>query len=515
MTGGILTESKRNPIGQQVILNKLRLLAAKDLNWADIVDSVCKEFRGTYSKQDIDASIEIIYQELEEKERQVCENVQPYLEQTEREKKAEQEAERILKEGKPFKKFLDVFQDDHEGDLTVARAIALTFASSSVVNGDGLHTYVSGSSGRGKSHAAGTMFEQLPDRYRYNRSFSDKYLYYAGTDKDSGLIPGCVVLIDDQAMSPQVQELFKVSTSKFHERVDYGTVHNQKAQTLKMPEEISWVLLKVDDPGDDQTMNRLIQARVDESEEKIASSARKIRGKYTDLLSKTIIEIKFDLLIVRAMWKKIKESRVAVDVPCARHILFTDMHNLRTHELFFNLVMSHAVIHQWQRKTIGKTQDGVPIIQATYEDYKEAKMIFEALHVFGGQKFNTLKIEDEVLDAIITLDPNEGMFTLKEIARVCGQPTNVVYRAVKGRNDKGMILGGLLTKCPFIQVGGKRGIFELESDVQYKGGGRETVSKKSYNEEVYWADVAALKVWRSGGDVLSLDPNFKWDEPDT
>jgi hypothetical protein len=511
MTGGILSESQSNPIGQQAIIGKLRLLASKNNKWGDIVESVSREFRGTYSKKDIDTSIEFVYQELEERERQVHETVQPYLEKSEREEKAEVEAERILKEEDPFKQFLKVFQKDHEGDLTVARSIALTFASSSVVNGDGLHTYVSGSSGRGKSHAAGVMFEQLPDRYRYNRSFSDKYLYYAGTDKDSGLIPGCVVLIDDQAMSPQVQELFKVSTSKFHERVDYGTVHNQKAQTLKMPEEISWVLLKVDDPGDDQTMNRLIQARVDESDEKVASSARKIRNKYTDLITKSVIEIKFELLVVRAMWKRIKESKVAVDVPCAHHILFTDQHNLRTHELFFNLVMSHAVIHQWQRKIIGNTQDGIPIIQATYEDYKEAKMIFEALHIFGGQKFNTLKTEDQVLDAIINLNPNEGVFTLTEIARVCNLPTNSVYRAVKGRMDKGMVLGGLLTKCPFIQVKGKRGVFELESDVQYKEGGREMVSKKSFNEDVYWADIEALKIWRSGGDVLSLDPNYKWE----
>jgi hypothetical protein len=493
------------------LVNKLRILLNQGHSLELIRDDVTREFISLLSKQEINEIILQILHEREEEEKQSLENIEPHLELLEREKRADIEAEDILKTGKPFKKFLTVFQQDHEGDLTVARSIGLTFASSSVVNGDGLHTYVSGSSGRGKSHAAGTMFEQLPDRYRYNRSFSDKYLYYAGTDKDSGLIPGCVVLIDDQAMSPQVQELFKVSTSKFHEQVDYGTVHNQKAMTLKMPKEISWVLLKVDDPGDDQTMNRLIQARVDESEEKIASSAMKIRNKYTNLSSKAVIEIRFDLLVVRAMWKRIKDSRVAVDVPCAHHILFADQHNLRTHELFFNLMMCHAVIHQWQRKVIGNTQDGIPIIQANYEDYKEAKMIFEALHIFGGQKFNTLKSEDQVLDAILVLNPHDGIFTLTEVARVCNLPTNVVYRAVKGRMDKGMVLGGLLNKCPFIQVKGKRGVYELESDITYRGEGRETVSKKSFNEEVYVADIDSLRVWREGGGALTLDISYKWE----
>lgn len=505
------TEAPNEYPADQRIVDKLRLLIDQGHSREVVEEAINKEFRYLIPDEEIRDTIASIYEETANAEQQAQETAQRVIDKLAKEDRAKIEAERILKEGAPFKKFLDVFQQDHEGDLTVARSIALTFAASSVVNGDGLHTYVSGSSGRGKSHAADTMFEQLPDRYRYNRSFSDKYLYYAGTDQKSGLIPGCVVLIDDQAMSPQVQELFKVSTSKFHERVDYGTVHNQKATTLKMPEEIAWVLLKVDDPGDDQTMNRLIQARVDESDAKIKSSAERIKSKYTNLTSKVVVEIRWDLLVARAMWALIKENRVAVDVPCANAILFKDLHNLRTHELFFNLIMSHAVIHQWQRKVIGTTQDNVKIIQANHADFKEAKMIFEALHVFGGQKFNTLNIEDRVVDTIIDLNPYDGIFTLKEIARGSKLSTNTVYRAVKGRNDKGMILGGLLTKCPFIQAAGKRGIFELDAEVQFKESTHEITSKKSFNEDIYWADIEALKIWRAGGESVSLDINYKWE----
>ncbi len=192
----------------------------------------------------------------------------------------ESEAERILREGKPYDYFLKTFSKDHEGDLTAARCIALVFASSAVANGDGLHCYLSGSTGRGKSHTAETMFKQLPNEYCYNRSFSDKYLFYAGNSSESGLKPGVVILLDDQTLSEAVEEVFKVAVSKFSEGVIYGTVLSQKPITLRMPPRIAWVLLKVDEPGDDQTLNRLIQARIQETEEKVRDSAKKIQEKY-------------------------------------------------------------------------------------------------------------------------------------------------------------------------------------------------------------------------------------------
>ncbi|RPJ52523.1 MAG: hypothetical protein EHJ95_03910, partial [Methanobacteriota archaeon] len=224
----------------------------------------------------------------------------------------EREAEGILKSRNPFKYFLDAFKLDHEGDLTTARCITLVFAASSVANGDGLHAYLSGASGRGKSHSAETMFRQLPDEYRYNRSFSDRYLYYAGNDATSGLKEGVVVLVDDQTMSESVQELFKVSTSHYNDPAGtiYGTVLSQKAITLRMPPRISWVLLKVDDPGDDQVMNRLIQCRIDESEAKVRDSAKRIQNKYANLSERTVDKERREIQVCRSMWTRLKGERV-------------------------------------------------------------------------------------------------------------------------------------------------------------------------------------------------------------
>jgi hypothetical protein len=395
--------------------------------------------------------------------------------------------------------------------------MALVFASSSVANGDGLHCYLSGSSGKGKTHAAETMFRQLPDEYRYNRSFSDRYLFYAGNDPKSGLKEGVVVLVDDQTMSESVQEIFKVAVSHFKEGTDYGTVVNQKPHTLKMPPRISWCLLKVDDPGDDQVMNRLIQARIQETEDKIRDSAKKIQEKYRNLKKKNIEKDRPEVRICREIWSRIKIERVAVEVPCAGHVVFADYENLRNHELFFNLMMAHAVIHRWQRREIGTTEDGILIIEADETDYKEARYIFEALHSFGGQHHNTLKSEDAVIDALIRMDLEGGIFTVSQIAVETGMSHNNCYRALNGRTSGKVMakMGGLLEKCPFIQNAGKRGQYELETETQIIQGkyqNSEITRKESRNEDIYTVDVKALRAWKNQIEPVKLTPGFKWEK---
>lgn len=420
----------------------------------------------------------------------------------------EQEAKGILKSGKPFDYIIKTFSMDHEGDLTVARVIALTFAASSVLNGEGLHVYLSGSSGRGKSHSAETMFQQLPEEYNYNRSFSDKYLFYAGND-DAGLKPGVVLLIDDQTMTPGVQEIFKVSCGKYAEGVKYGTVQNQKAVTLKLPSRVSWVLLKVDDVGDDQVMNRLVQARIQDTDEKVKVSAKRIQEKYRNLKDRSVKEPRREVMICRTMWNCIKKHPVVVEVPCAGNVIFADNgRNLRNHELFFNLIMAHAVINQWQRTTIGETVDGVRVIEAVYEDYKAAAGIFDCLYNTGGQAHNTVKSEDQVVTALLEMKPEGGIFTYREISKHAGMVDITCYKALHGRRDKnGDILGGLLSKCEYIRKAGKRSK-QTDLDDAHRN---DTQKRETTNEDIYEVDLGGLSTWKSNVKPVELDPGFKWN----
>jgi len=152
----------------------------------------------------------------------------------------------------------------------------------------------------------------------------------------------------------------------------------------------------------------------------------------------------------------------------------------------------------------------------TEADYKEAKNIFEALYSFGGQKHNTLKNEDEVIEALIRLNPENSIFTLRQVAAETGLNHSTVHRAINGRTDgKAMAkLGGLLAKCPFIQKGGKRGQFELQTDVQYIKNGNQTTEitrKENYNEDIYRVDVKALAAWKNHVEPVRLALAFRWE----
>ena len=452
-------------------------------------------------------------QSIAEKEDEAEKRATENLEELEREKA---KATEILKSGKPFNYMLEAFGLDHEGDLTAARAIALCFASSAVANGEGLHCYLSGSSGRGKSHSAETMFKQLSEEFNYNRSFSDKYLYYAGSTDKSSLKEGVVLLIDDQTMSPGIQEIFKVAVGKFAEGVQYGTVNAQKAITLKLPPRVAWVLLKVDDVGDDQVMNRLIQVRIQETDEKIQNSAKKIQSKYKNLKSKSVNRKRPEVMVCQRIWDMIKKSKVAVEVPCAGYVKFTDGgRNLRNHEIFFNLIMAHAVIHQWQRKTIGTTEDGIRIIEAIESDYIQALDIFDTLYATGGQAHNTIKSEDQVIRALLEMKPKDGIFTVRDVAAYAKMNDSTCYKALHGRKSPtGDVLGGLLTKCEYILKAGKRGTYETEVEHESDSKGytvrSEITKRESHNEDIYQVNIEGLTSWSPKGKPVSLDPTFKW-----
>jgi len=425
---------------------------------------------------------------------------------------AEREAERILKEGRPFDYFIKTYQLDHADDLTVARCMALIFAASAVANGDGLHGIISGKSGGGKSHAASKMIAQLPSRYKFERQFSEKHLFYAG--ESGGIHEGAVIVIDDKTLSEAVQELLKGYTTNYHNGVTYGTVFNQKAKDLTLPPRISLILLKVDDPGDDQILNRMIQCRVNESEDKIKAASKKIQEKYGGLLKKTVTKDRWEILVCREMWTRIKDQMMAVEVPCYGKVRFVDYDNLRNHEIFFNILMCHTAIHRWQRKEIGKTQDGIPVIQAKREDFKAAVDIYEALFTFGGQRHNTTEPEDKIIRALVELAPPAGHFTINEVATIAGMHYQSARLAIVGRRsaNNAETLGGLLQKCPAIQKIGKRGRYELEIERSEIREHSEIIRKEHFNEDVYFVNLDALNSWMAAGSPVALDPGFKWED---
>ena len=167
----------------------------------------------------------------------------------------------ILQNGDPLAFLLDTFNKSHVGDRTVAECLAMSLASQSVENTNGLHVAVSGNSGKGKTHACTTMQNLIPGAYKLKGTVSNKALYY-----DDDLRPGTVLLFDDVSLSDDLQEVLKSATANFREPIEHRTLTTErKLRVCTIPERCVWWLAKVEEIGDNQVMNRMLTAWIDDS----------------------------------------------------------------------------------------------------------------------------------------------------------------------------------------------------------------------------------------------------------
>ena len=155
------------------------------------------------------------------------------------------EATRILQDGDPVRYMLDTFALDHVGDQIVAECMVMSLASRSVLNSKGLHVSVTGETGKGKSHAFGTMLRQVPSDLRLDGRMSDKALFYI-----EDIRPGSVIALDDTALSEQMSEILKGVTTSFQEPFKYHTVSkDRKGQECRIPERCALWVAKVEGAG--------------------------------------------------------------------------------------------------------------------------------------------------------------------------------------------------------------------------------------------------------------------------
>lgn len=122
----------------------------------------------------------------------------------------------------------------------VAECLALSVASQSLTNTQGLHVAISGNSGKGKTHACRAMVTLLPEQFRLKGTVSDKALYY------HPLKPGTVLLFDDVTLSDDLQEVLKSATANFREPIEHRTLtSDRQVRVCTIPERCVWWLAKV------------------------------------------------------------------------------------------------------------------------------------------------------------------------------------------------------------------------------------------------------------------------------
>jgi len=391
----------------------------------------------------------------------------------------------ILKAGDPLAFLLDTFNKSHVGDRTVAECLAMSVASQSVANTKGLHVAISGNSGKGKSHACTTMLNLIPESHRMTGTVSNKALYYA-----DDLRPGTVILFDDTSLSDDLQEVLKSATSSFHEPIEHRTVTaDRQLRVCSIPERCVWWLAKVENPGDDQVMNRMLTVWIDDSAEQDRRVLEHLKeteaGTYRRGDDPAV-------LTCRALWSVLKQQRIFVRIPFARRIQFSNVANRRNPAMLFDLIKCHAALRFLQRE--GKETGDEIRIEAARQDFDAAARLYAAINQEGGGQDSKMTRNEAAALATIARMGWET-FTVRMLQQATGLSYHQVRRILQGYTARGMVYCGLLEKCPALGVVDATVIDESTGTTV-----RRHESHFQFDAERYREWTAQLAVWLEDED---------------
>jgi energy-coupling factor transporter ATP-binding protein EcfA2 len=391
----------------------------------------------------------------------------------------------ILRDGDPLAFILDTFNKTHVGDRTVAESLAMSVASRSVENTNGLHVAISGNSGKGKTHACTTMQNLIPEDSRLKGTVSDRALYY-----DDDLRAGTVFLFDDVALSEDLQEILKSATTNFREPIEHRTLTTErKLRVCTIPARCVWWLAKVDDPGDDQVMNRMLTVWIDDS----AEQDRRVLAHMKEVEATGRDQSEDDILTARAIWEAVGEEILTVRIPFARRIGFSTASNRRNPGMLFDLIKCHARLFYLQRD---RDDDGAVV--AREEDFWAAAKLYAALSgAAGGQETKLTRNEAAALETVAKMGVE--VFTVRGLQSALGLSYHQTYRILHGYTNNRATYTGILDKCPAVSY-----IDATVAGEMVEVG--ETVRRR---EHYFSFDLEAYRAWSAQAAVWLDD-----DEPD-
>ncbi|MCK8519070.1 hypothetical protein [Methanoculleus sp. 7T] len=391
----------------------------------------------------------------------------------------------ILRDGDPLAFLLDTFNQSHVGDRTVAECLVMSIASQSVENTNGLHVAVSGNSGKGKTHACATMQNLIPEAYKLKGTVSDRALYY-----DDDLRAGTVFLFDDVSLSEDLQEVLKSATTNFREPIEHRTLTTErKLRVCSIPERCVWWLAKVEDPGDDQVMNRMLTVWIDDSVEqdrRVLGHMKEIEAAGQDPAAED------DVFVCRVIWEAVKEEILPVRIPFARRIGFSTTQNRRNPGMLFDLIKCHARLFYLQRD-----RDGDGAVVAREEDFVAAANLYGVLSgAAGGQETKLTKNEAAALATVARMGIE--VFTVRQLQGALGLSYYQTRRILQGYVSRGTTYSGLLEKCPAISL--------YDASVTEDSGAGVTVRRR---EQFFTFDNEVYRAWSNGASVwLDDDPDI-------
>jgi hypothetical protein len=387
------------------------------------------KFTQNSAKADKIAQSRRLDQEIENREQE--DRTGQHLEEIKR------EADEVYHSGKFPEYIIEEFQNTWYGDSHILKWVICSFATGFCPTvTEGLHLYISGASGLGKSESIKAALALLPKNYSIIGQFSKKGFLYLS----ESLHPGTMVLIDDHQMQEDEAELYRSFIASWSARGSYYTVDKTTSKELHIPPRITQILTSADGlaalNSDGQNESRFITLEI----HRTRSDMLKILGfikEYRDCRDSRRIEI------INAVWQKIIEGNRPVEIPFIDRILIDDaaVYRLREFKKLLSLLKVIAVLRDHEA--------------ATEDDFKEACQMWTYVLTMTDNEIPGLARNERILlDKIKELSAGGKRVYLSHLKReLSNMAESVIYRAFYGKGGNfNNTTGGLLTKVRGLSI---------------------------------------------------------------
>jgi len=429
---------------------------------AFVNDEVCKKFDITKTdvKPTLKKSIDVIkgiqdaIEELknEELNKQKDEDIAPELKEAA--DIIKQRAREIMLMGDPVQFILDTHQRLHVGDIDTATTLIASIGIQSVLNSEGIHPKVSGSSGKGKTHCCRAMCHLLPPEYVEATSLSDKAIYYM-----EDMLPGTVIFSDDINLSESMEGVIKRATTNFQTGDTHTTIDaDRKLRKMTIKPRLSWWLTSVDDTQSLQLLNRTFGGDVDESKEQDTKVVEfQLQRAAT---GEEYLPLNDDVCICREIIRDLKNKTFGVVIEYATYISWGDPTNRRNLEIFLDIVKAFAAIRYRQRRLVDDK------LFASLDDFDSAADLYAKRAENQGLKLNNLerKIISFIQSAGVTDSNNIQKHTKKSQGRI----SQVLHGKGLG-GDSGLLGKVAALHCDSVNIESDDGKHTMKKEYSFHG----------------------------------------------
>jgi hypothetical protein len=352
------------------------------------------------------------------------------LDQVVENKEADNNGRDLVQSGKFIEGLQKQFQKIWCGDGHILLWIVHAFAAGFVTNNDeGLHLYIAGASGLGKSESVKHALTLLPDDYVISGGFSRKGLIYLSENMNSGSI----VLMDDHCYDEDEAGIYRAMLAGWRAPGNYYTV-DRGSKTVHLKERITQIVTSADGlaelSSDGQNESRFCTIEIRRSGDQMKEIMDFIRAE-----QKIISKEDKDLLA--SAWKFIINNPRQIEIPFSGDISIDEsaVYKIREFKKFLCLIRASALLH-------GRAA-------ATQEDFNNAaKMWTYLLLMLDNETAGLAKNERIVFERVSELS-NGGkrvhLSVLKNALPTMKEPN--IYSALRGRTGSfSNITGGLLSK---------------------------------------------------------------------